>query len=125
MKKMNGRENMYETPQNRIRRYREMTEAFVRDQMQRRGVWFNGNEYETQTDRLLRRVRAMEAHLRDVEERYAGLENRLNLHAAKIVFEAHSSTSDEPEGDYWFDAKAENDAAGPSAEELDAKEMEE
>lgn len=65
----------------KIRDAREMLEAYASDVLTGRKVYYNGNQWETLADRLLRRLTAVEAHLRNLEDRYAEMENRLNDHA--------------------------------------------
>jgi hypothetical protein len=42
---------------------------------------WNGIRWESRDGMWERRVRALEAHVQDLEERYASLENGLNIHA--------------------------------------------
>jgi hypothetical protein len=46
---------------------------------------WNGVEYESMTKKVLRRLNAIEEHLKSIEERYADLENRLNYHANGVI----------------------------------------
>lgn len=57
-----------------------MVAAYASDVLTGRKVYYNGNEWETLAERLDRRVHALEAHLRNLEDRYAEMENRLNDH---------------------------------------------
>jgi hypothetical protein len=79
-----------------LRDLQEQAEALFRDLLQRRKITFNGNYYETQLDILTRHNRATIQHLNSLEERYAELENRFNMHSQGVT---HRPTRKLPKAD--------------------------
>ena len=59
---------------------------------------WNGAEYESMTRQVLRRLNAIEMHLRSIEERYAILENRL-IHHANGISQHKAPRQKEPDAD--------------------------
>ena len=57
---------------------------------------WNGVEYESKTRQVMRRLNAIEEHLKSIEERYAELENRL-IHHANGVDQHRAPKQKEPE----------------------------
>lgn len=79
-----------------IKNLRDQGEALLRDTLQRRRIYFNGNTWETELEQLTRYQVAMVHHLNSLEERYADLENRLNMHAQGVT---HRPTKRIPKAD--------------------------
>jgi hypothetical protein len=59
---------------------------------------WNGKEYESMTMRVMRRLHAIEEHLKSIEERYQELENRMIYHANGVT-QHKAPRAKEPEPD--------------------------
>jgi len=60
---------------------REAVESIVADYARRHRVIWNGATWETDLQRAFRRIGALESHIRNLEDRYSYLEDRLNVHS--------------------------------------------
>lgn len=59
---------------------------------------WNGKEYESMTQQHIRKMHAVEEHMKSLEERYAELENRL-IHHANGVAQHRAPRPTEPKAD--------------------------
>lgn len=57
---------------------------------------FNGATWESKEEQQWRRIRALENHIQDLEERYSKLENKFNVHAQGTT---HRPKRSEPKPD--------------------------